>query len=185
MTLQRKIGNEHKAEALVGLVVVLVAAAFLFLAWQRTGGGGSANAMRVTALFPSANGISVGTDVRVAGLKVGQVSGQRLDPQSVQAEVTLALQPGLRIPADSSAAISADGLLGGSHVSLIPGGATEPMKDGHTILETQGAVDMMSLIGGVINRGGGSEATPAPTTGTMDDAPLPGEDGAAPAEPTP
>lgn len=167
--------RENRAEALVGLAVVLVGLAFLLFAWARTGGGDGG--MRVTALFPSANGISVGTDVRVAGLKVGRVAAQRLDPQGFQAEVTLALDEGLRIPADSSAAIQTESLLGGSHVALLPGGAAEPMKNGDVILETQGAVDMMSLIGGVINRSGEGTASPAPTTGTMNE-------GAAVTEPT-
>ena len=155
--------RENRTEALAGLAVVLIALAFVLFAWQRTGGG--KGGMQVTALFPSANGIAVGTDVRVAGLKVGQVAAQRLDPQSYQAEVTLALDETLKIPADSSAAITSESLLGGSYVALVPGGATEPMKNGDVILETQGAVDMMSLIGGVINRSGeGGGATPPAST---------------------
>jgi len=163
----------NRTEALVGLAVVLIALAFVLFAWQRTGGGaliGSGGGMRVTALFPSANGIAVGTDVRVAGLKVGQVAAQRLDPQSYQAEVTLALDEALKIPADSSAAITTESLLGGSYVALLPGGATESMKDGDVIVETQGSVDMMSLIGGVINRSGESGGTP-PSGSTMDEPP--------------
>lgn len=180
--------KQNRTEALVGLAVVLVAIAFLLFAWQRTGGGaGLGGGMRVTALFPSANGIAVGTDVRVAGLKVGQVAAQRLDPKSYQAEVVLALRKDLKIPADSSAAISTESLLGGSFVALLPGGAAETMKNGDVIYETQGSVDMMSLIGGVINRGGGGAAAPA--GGSMEDAakdaPLRGEDGAPPAELTP
>ncbi len=149
--------RESRTEALVGFIVVLVALAFVLFAWSRTGGG--RGGMEVTAVFPSASGIAVGTDVRVAGLRVGAVSAQRLDPKSLQAEVTLSLHDDLRVPADSSAAITSEGLLGGSYVQLIPGGAAEPMKAGDVILETQGAVDMMSLIGGVIN-GSGREAPP-------------------------
>lgn len=151
-----RLGNESRTEALVGLAVVLIAAVFIAIAWQRTGGG--RGGMEVKALFPSANGIAVGTDVRVAGLKVGSVAAQRLDPQGFQAEVTLALDDGLRIPADSSAAITTESLLGGSYIALIPGGATAPLKDGDVIVDTQGAVDMMSLIGGVINGRGGASA---------------------------
>ena len=158
--------RENRTEALVGLAVVLLGLAFVLFAWQRTGGG--QGGMQVTALFPSANGIAVGTDVRVAGLRVGSVAAQRLDPQSFQAEVTLALQDGLKIPADSSAAISTESLLGGSYVALIPGGDTVPLKDGDVIAETQGAVDMMSIIGGVINRSGeGAPAESAPAGETM------------------
>ena len=174
--------KEHRTETLAGLAVVLVAAAFLLFAWMRTGGGAGGGATRVTALFPSANGISVGTDVRVAGMKVGQVAGQRLDPKSFQAEVVLALNREVRIPADSSAAIQSESLLGGSHVALVPGASAEPLKSGDVIMDTQGSVDMMSLIGGMINRtGGAAEAAPATGgLGTMDETtPAPA------AEPTP
>lgn len=168
--------------------MVLVSLAFLLLAWQRTGGG--EGGMRVTALFPSANGVVVGTDVRVAGLKVGQVADQRLDPQSFQAEVTLALREGLKIPADSSAAITTESLLGGSYIALVPGGAPTSLKDGDVIIETQGSVDMMSLIGGVINGSGRDAAVPAAggtfeSTLPADEEPLPGEPGAPSTEPTP
>ena len=167
--------DESRTEALAGLAIVVVSILFVLLAWQRTGGGwGGSDGMRVTALFPSANGIAVGTDVRIAGLKVGEVAAQRLDPQSFQAEVTLALREGLKIPADSSAAIQTEGLLGGSHVALLPGGAAEPMKNGDTIIETQGAVDMMSLIGGVINRSGDAgAAAPAAAPPAGGDVPAP------------
>lgn len=146
--------REHLVEAAVGLLVVLVAGWFIFFAWQRTGGE-MGDTFRVTALFAAANGVSVGTDVRVAGLKVGTVTAQRLDPQTYQAELTLALDRGIRIPSDSSAAITAEGLLGGTYIALLPGGAPTPLKQGDSILDTQGSVDMMGLVGSLINRSGG------------------------------
>jgi len=163
--------REHLVEAGVGLAVVLAAIAFVLFAAGRTGGPGG-DAIRVKALFPAANGIAVGTDVRVAGLRIGSVADQRLDPQSYQAEVTLALDRNVPIPSDSSAAITSESLLGGSFVALIPGGSETALKDGDTILDTQGSVDMMSLVGSVINRTN-SDAPPAPAEGlgTMDEAP--------------
>jgi phospholipid/cholesterol/gamma-HCH transport system substrate-binding protein len=173
----RSLLKEHGAEALVGLLVVLVAVWFGWYAWGRTGGGRAANAIRVNAQFQSVAGINVGTDVRIAGLKVGQVAGQRLDPKTFQAEVVLALDPATKVPADSSAAITSEGILGGSYIALIPGGDSTPLKDGDTILDTQGSVDLMSMVGQFINRSGGDSAskggsstpatsasTPAPAT---------------------
>lgn len=165
-------GRHNRTEALVGLAVVLVALAFVLFALQRTGGG--RGGMQVTALFPSANGVAVGTEVRVAGLRVGSVAAQRLDPASLQAEVKLALQDDLKIPADSTAAITTESLLGGSYIALVPGGAPEFMKDGDVIVDTQGSVDMMSLIGGVINRGSPS-AAPANEEPSSESGPPPGE----------
>ena len=158
--------RENIAEALIGLLVVVLAVWFVLFAWGRTGGGEKAGAVRVTALFPNASGVSVGTDVRVAGLKIGSVSDQKLDPQSYQVAVTLALDPAVKLPADSSAAITSEGLLGGTYIALTPGGAEAKLKGGDTITDTQGAMDLMALIGQFINK-------PA--------APAAGDGGAAPA----
>jgi len=161
--------RENIVETIVGLLVVLLAVWFVVFAWKRSGGALD-DAYAVTALFPAANGVSVGTDVRIAGLKVGTVAAQRLDPQSYQAEVTLALDQEVKVPSDSSAAITAEGLLGGTYIALLPGGSTTPLKEGDAIVETQGSVDMMSLVGSMINRSGPQANAPA-------DAPEPAQNG--------
>lgn len=155
--------RENLFEAFVGVLVVVLAVWFLFFAWDRTGGGLN-DSIHVKALFPAANGVSVGTDVRVAGLKVGTVAAQKLDPGSWQAELTLALDRDVRIPSDSSAAITSESLLGGSYIALQPGGSETPLKNGDTILDTQGSVDMMGLIGSFINKSD-SPSNPAPSGG--------------------
>lgn len=167
--------RQNLFEALIGLLVVLIAVWFVFSAWERTGGGID-DSLEVKALFPSANGVSVGTDVRIAGLKVGTVAAQRLDPESYMAELTLALNEDVKIPSDSSVAITSEGLLGGSFLSVMPGGSDVPLKEGDVIFDTQGSVDMMGLIGSVINRGGGNggdaggaSQPPAGGLGTMEE----------------
>lgn len=162
----RTIFRENIGEAIVGLLVVVLAAAFILFAWRATGGGARAGGIRVTALFPNASGVNVGTDVRVAGLKVGSVTAQTLDPQSYQVAITLALDPAVKLPSDSSAAITSEGLLGSTFIALTPGGATTPLKQGDTITDTQGAMDLMALIGQFINKpaasgsGAGAGGTP-------------------------
>lgn len=150
--------RENAGEALVGLLVVLLAAWFVWFAWMRTGGGDKPGAIHVTALFPNAAGVTIGTDVRVAGLKIGSVTEQKLDPQSYQVAVKMALDPKVRIPANSSAAITSEGLLGSTFIALLPGGETTPLKEGDTIADTQGAMDLMGLVGQFINRSGGDTA---------------------------
>lgn len=165
--------RDNLLEAAIGLLVVLVALWFVVFAWQTTGGG-ARDSIRVTALFPAANGVTVGTDVRVAGLKVGTVEAQRLDPKSYQAEVTLALDKNVGIPSDSSAAITSEGLLGGAYVALLPGGSETPLKNGDMILDTQGSIDMLGLIGSFVNRtgsegsGSGSAGDGGQSLGSMD-----------------
>jgi phospholipid/cholesterol/gamma-HCH transport system substrate-binding protein len=97
------------------------------------------------------------------------VASLKLDPKTYLAEAHLALQPDIKLPADSTAKITSDGLLGGAHVAIEPGGALTDLKAGGEIPNTQGAVDIFGLIGQVIrpapaaapSNGSASAATPA------------------------
>jgi phospholipid/cholesterol/gamma-HCH transport system substrate-binding protein len=79
----------------------------------------------------------------------------------------LTIDPGLRLPIDSSAAITSEGVLGGSFIALSPGAETTMLKPGGEIVETSGSADLMGLIGSFINRsgdsGGKTPAGPAPS----------------------
>ncbi len=149
----RALLKDNIVEALIGLVVIVVAVGFVVFAYNRTGqgaGGGYALAAR----FPNVTGVSAGTDVRVSGMKVGTVTGSRLDAKTFQAVLDLSIDPKVRLPIDSSAAITSEGILGGSYISLTPGGDPEVLKPGAEISDTQGATDLMGLIGSYINRTG-------------------------------
>lgn len=148
----------HFVEAAVGLIVVVAAILMLIFFLGRAGGAGS-DSIEVTAVFPNVGGIEVGTDVRVAGMTIGRVTDIVLDTQMYQAEVRMAIDGSARLPNDSSAAITSESLLGGSFIALLPGGSTDPLANGDTILDTQGAVDMTGLIGSMIN--GSDNAAPA------------------------
>ncbi len=122
------------AEVAAGAVVLLVAAGFLAYAVLHSGrGGGGAEGMRLTARFDRIDGLANGADVRIAGVKVGSVTDSRIDPATFGAEVTLRVDRTLRLPSDTSAEITSEGLLGGKYVSLVPGGAERPLADGGRI----------------------------------------------------
>jgi len=158
-----RLFGQDRMEAIIGFLVVIVAVWFSVYAWERTGAGKAGNAIRVTALFPNAAGVSPGTEVRIAGMKIGKVTEQKLDPKSYEADVTLALDPKLKVPNDSSAAITSEGFLGATYIALVPGGSTTPFKDGDAILDTQGSMDLMGLVGQFINKTGGSASSSGAT----------------------
>lgn len=152
--------KENWLEAAVGLAVILVAAWFVSFAASRTSGAVGSESYELLARFPNVNGIAPGADVRVSGLKVGTVSTIKLNPESYQAEARMTIDKSVKLPADSSAAITSAGLLGGSYVALLPGGDTTFLKGGDEITDTQGAADLMGLIGSFMNRSGG-DSSPA------------------------
>lgn len=166
----RALFKDNIIEALVGLVVVLVAVGFVSFAYSRTQAGAAGDAYVLKARFSNIAGVSPGTDVRVAGIKVGTVTRQSLDPASFQAMVELGIDKALQLPIDSSAAVTTEGLLGGTYVSLTPGGDSVMLKPGEEITETSGAADLMSLVGSIVNRSGGDAPRDTPAA-----APAPAE----------
>ena len=133
-------------ETLIGAAVVLIAAGFFFFAYQASGKGSASGSYHVMAEFDNAEGVSVGSDVRAAGVKVGSVVDFSLNAENFQAKVVMELQPTLKITEDATAKISAEGLLGAKFISLEQGGAETNLADGGVISNTQGAVDIWSLI---------------------------------------
>lgn len=137
----------ERAELWVGAAVLAVAAGFL--AWSTAGGrlgAQLAGGYELRAAFPNVDGIEVGTDVRVAGVRVGRVSAVNLNPQTYFAEARLRLPDGIRLPSDSAALIQSDGLLGGAYIELQPGGAPDNLAPGDEIEDVQGAVSLISLM---------------------------------------
>ena len=134
----------EKAELWAGAAVLAVAAGFLF--WSTDLGRPLRDGYELRAAFPNVDGIEVGTEVRVAGVKVGRVSAIDLNPQTYLAEARLTVPSSIRLPTDSAALIQSDGLLGGAYIELQPGGAAEDLAPGDEIEDVQGAVSLLSLM---------------------------------------
>lgn len=146
-----------------GLGAVVLAAAAAFLIYALSAGAIHANGRGydLVARFGQVGALSPGADVRVAGVKIGTVSSITLDPKAFIAVTKITVDPTVKLPTDSTAKITSDGLLGGSHVSIEPGGAAANMKAGDEFQNTQGAVDLFGLIGQFIRSPSPSSSAPA------------------------
>jgi len=136
-------------EALIGAVVLGVAAVFLVFAFSTTDVG-AVNGYEVTATFDRVDGVNAGADVRMSGIKIGTVTRQILDPQTYLAVVTLNVKEDVKLPTDSSAQVASDGLLGDKYLTLQPGAEEAMLAAGDEITHTQGSVDIVSLVGRMI-----------------------------------
>ena len=93
------------------------------------------------------DGVNIGTDVRLSGIKVGTVQKLALDPKSYNAVLTLALENYVKLPDDSSVRITSEGLLGNQYLSIEPGSSMQTIKPGGEIENTQGSIDLIGLLG--------------------------------------
>ena len=141
------MATHNTAEVLVGAVVLAGAIAFAIFAGQTAGvSAGASQSYELTASFRSLEGVSVGTDVRLAGVKVGTVTEMELNPDTYRADTTIAVQDSVPIPDDSAIIVSSEGLLGGNFVEIMPGGSPFMFEPGDEITDTQGAVSLISLL---------------------------------------
>jgi phospholipid/cholesterol/gamma-HCH transport system substrate-binding protein len=165
------MAREQTAETIVGAAVLGAAGLFLAYALGVGGVGGTSGGYEVTARFGQVGGLAPGADVRLAGVKVGTVADVTLDPKTFMAVTRLSLRDDVLVPADSTAKVTSDGLLGGSHLAIAPGGSPENLQPGGSFENAQGAVDLFGLIGQVM-RPAAAAAQPAPAA-SVD--PYPGE----------
>lgn len=147
--------SENKAEVALGALVLAVAIGFILYLSHATGMRFGGETYQINAGFRSAEGISVGTDVRLAGVKVGTVQALRLNPETYRAEAVLAIKNDVLVPDDSALTIASEGLLGGHFVELVPGASFDYLADGGEVVDTQGSVSLVTLLMKFV--GGGRE----------------------------
>lgn len=140
------MNRRNVAEILAGALVLAVAAVFLFYAVTHSGRS-LAQGYALTAKFDRIDGLPQGADVRVSGVKVGSVVAQSIDRETYLAVVTMRIDPAIRLPTDTSAEITSEGLLGGRYIALVPGGSDRMLADGGTIEATQSAISLEALLG--------------------------------------
>jgi phospholipid/cholesterol/gamma-HCH transport system substrate-binding protein len=138
--------QRNAAELAAGAVVLMVALGFLGYAVTNSGRM-TTGGYELHARFNAIDGLTAGSDVRIAGVKVGSVTGMHLDPQTYQAVVDFTVADDVKLPKDSSAAVNSDGLLGGKYLGLQPGGDTAMLPPGGVVTITQSSVNIEQLLG--------------------------------------
>lgn len=132
----------------VGLLVLIGAAALLFLALQ------SANLLSlnfqktytVSALFDNIGGLKKQAAVKSAGVVVGRVKEIVFDGKSYQARVVMAIETQHQFPKDSSLKILTSGLLGEQYIGIEAGAEEKVLAEGDKVQDTQSAVVLENLI---------------------------------------
>jgi len=140
------MARRNWAEVAVGAVVIAVAGSFLGFAVSSSGRTTSSG-YTLYADFEHIDGLGLGSEVRLAGVKVGAITSARIDPKTYQAVVGFTVENGIKLPKDTSGAITSDGLLGSKYLSLGPGGDAADLQPGDKLSVTQGSISIEELLG--------------------------------------
>lgn len=147
--------KKNPIETVLGILVVLVAGLFVYYAEQRLSVRPQ-QGYTLTATFLKSGGLESGNDVRINGIKVGSVTGVELTPDYT-AKVSIDVKESVKLPSDTVAAVTSDGLMGGIFLQLEPGKAADALKDGDTIRRTRDFKSLENMIGDVIFLATGKE----------------------------
>lgn len=149
----------ERSEILAGVAVLALAIGFVIYAGQSSGMGGTSGTYPLKASFRAVDGITVGSDVRLAGLKVGTITELALNPQTFFADATIQIRNDILLPDDSAIVISSEGLLGGNYVEILPGGSLDNFEPGAEVEDTQGSVSLVTLLMKFVGGGGDGAAS--------------------------
>ncbi|MFL2541110.1 MAG: MlaD family protein [Candidatus Latescibacterota bacterium] len=130
---------------LVGSCVVIVAALLLIYS-SRSGVSEIDGGYQLKAIYQSVDGVSVGTDVMLTGIKVGEVTKLGYVPDGHRASLTMRIEGNIKLPSDSVAMIISSGMLGGKYIKLEPGGEIDNLGDGDHFEYVQDAIIFEELL---------------------------------------
>lgn len=138
--------NKKPVETIMGIVVLLIAVLFLGFAY-RVSDLQVVKGYEVNARFFKVGGLNVGSDVRINGVKIGTVTSQKLSDEDYMVDVALSISSDVKLPNDSVASITNDGLMGNKFVKIEPGNSKTFLADGDEIKKTKDFETLEDLIG--------------------------------------
>ena len=141
--------NKKPVETIMGIVVIFVAAFFLYFAYQ-VSDLQVVKGYDINARFLKVGGLNVGSDVRINGIKVGTVIAQNLDPEDYVADVKLSISSNIQLPKDSVVSIVSDGLVGNKFIKIEQGKSKEFLQNGDTVANTKDFKTLEDMVGEII-----------------------------------
>ncbi len=141
--------RKKPVETIMGLVVLVVAILFLAFAY-RVSDLQVVKGYPLKAEFMKVGGLSIGSDVRINGIKVGTVTNQELDNETYLVNVTFSISSDIRLPIDSTVAIVGDGLIGDKFVKIEPGKSGEYMQPNSFFANTKDFKTIEDMVGEII-----------------------------------
>lgn len=146
----RKQGKSF--EGILGLFIIIFSLAFV--AWTIKNTTVSTKAGKeFKAEFSNISGLQKGAAVKIKGVKVGTITDIELDPDSFNINATFSTDKDYKIPVDSKAVTSSDGLLGGKFLKIELGVETTFLNE-KDVLKGVSSKSLEDAIGSIIFNSG-------------------------------
>ena len=134
-------------DAFLGFVVLLITGLFLLYMYITLDTKFfKSDGFQLHARFENIDGIVTGSKVKLSGVNIGTVKSISLEPENYYAFITMNFDKKFSFPDDTEASVQLEGLLGGSYISILPGGSDVILLNNQEILYTQGSTSLLNLM---------------------------------------
>ena len=134
-------------DAFLGLLVLLLTGLFLLYIYIAIDTRlFKSDRFQLQARFENVDGLVIGSKVKLSGVNIGTVKSISLEPENFYALITMNFDKQFNFPDDTEASVQLEGLLGGSYISILPGGSDVILLNDQEILYTQGSTSLLNLM---------------------------------------
>ena len=137
-------------EFILGLLILIISLISIFYFTSKINLFNNIETLQVNSNFFDIGNTSIGNDVKINGVKVGEVSNIQLDKENYMAIITSSVEKSIIIPNDSIFKISNNGFIGSTYIEIQLGNSDEPLKNNDYSVNNIDAVSLEEIINNFI-----------------------------------
>ncbi len=137
-------------EFILGLLILTITLLCFFFYFSKVNISNEVKPIKINSSFFDIGNMSIGNDVKINGVKVGEVTGIRLDQENFMAIITSSVEENIIIPNDSIFKISNNGFIGSPYIEIQLGNSNETLKNNDYTINNIDAVSLEEIINSFI-----------------------------------
>ncbi len=144
------MNKKLKIEFVSGLLILLISTICIFYYSNKVNIFNKVDKLHINSSFFDIGNINIGNDVKIKGVKVGEVSGISLDEENYVAIITSSINKSFKIPIDSIFKISNNGFIGSPYIEIELGNSEDSFKNNDYTTNNVDAVSLEEIINNFI-----------------------------------
>ena len=137
-------------EFILGLLILIISIICIFYYSSKINLFNKIETFQVNSSFFDIGNVSIGNDVKIKGVKVGEVSSISLDQESYMAIITSSIDESVKIPHNSTIKISNNGFIGSPYIEIQLGGSEVLLQTNDYTTDNIDAVSLEEIINNFI-----------------------------------
>ena len=142
--------NKINTEFVLGLLILIISITSIFYFSSKTNLLNKIETFQINSSFFDIGNTNIGSDVKINGVKVGEILNIKLDQETYMAIITSSVDKSIDIPDDSVFKISNNGLIGSSYIEIQLGNSEDLLKNNDYSVNNIDAVSLEEIINNFI-----------------------------------